>query len=111
MSSKRAIFDTIGKLRNFSSTKRSFTVGKIIYNKPSSSGTSVSSPDVPGLSEACVKVGSQPVGPGAAKNAAYKNPEYFCYDKTSYFEAEIEMLKYRCPQPSKFKPFYTNAPK
>lgn len=114
MALKSIILSTIGKFRNFSSIKRSFMAGKIIYNKaPSSAPVSptTSLPDVPGLSEACVKVGSQPVGPGAAKNAVYKNPEYFCYDKTSYFEAEREMLKYRCPQPSKYKPFYPNIPK
>lgn len=63
--------------------------------------------DVPGLSNAVVKVPAEPVGPGAAKNTNYKNPEYFSYDKSSYFEAEVEMLKYRCPQPSTkeyFKP-------
>nr|CAD7197269.1 unnamed protein product [Timema douglasi] len=40
------------------------------------------------------------VGPGAAKQGQYKNPEYFCYNPISYFEAEIEMAKYRIPQPS-----------
>lgn len=39
-------------------------------------------------------------GPGASKNGKYKNPEYFCYHPTSYFDAEIEMLKFRLPQPS-----------
>jgi len=40
------------------------------------------------------------VGPGASKDGQYKNPEYFCYNRMSYFEAEIEMSKYRLPQPS-----------
>lgn len=40
------------------------------------------------------------VGPGASKDGKYKNPEYFCYDRMSYFEAEVEMSKYRLPQPS-----------
>lgn len=40
------------------------------------------------------------VGPGVTAQSEYKVPEYFCYDKTSYFEAEIEILKYRLPQPS-----------
>lgn len=43
------------------------------------------------------------VGPGASKSGEYKNPEYFCYNTTSYFEAEVEMLKYRLPQPSPYK--------
>jgi hypothetical protein len=40
------------------------------------------------------------VGPGASKDGQYKNPEYFCYNRMSYFEAESEMSKYRLPQPS-----------
>lgn len=44
------------------------------------------------------------VGPGASKSSDYKNPEYFLYNKNSYFEAEIEMLKYRCPQPKAKEP-------
>ncbi|XP_049875526.1 uncharacterized protein LOC126373400 [Pectinophora gossypiella] len=62
-------------------------------------------PDVPGLSSAVVEPASQPVGPNVdpAKSGAYKVPEYYCYNNTSYFEAEIEMLKYRLPQPSALK--------
>ncbi|KAF6216514.1 hypothetical protein GE061_000857 [Apolygus lucorum] len=56
--------------------------------------------NVPGLSSKCLNVPNSAVGPGASFQGEYKVPEYFCYDKTSYFEAEIEMLKYRCPQPS-----------
>jgi hypothetical protein len=43
------------------------------------------------------------VGPGAKKDGVYKNPEYFCYNENSYFEAEVEMAKYRIPQPSNKK--------
>lgn len=43
------------------------------------------------------------VGPGAAKSAEYKNPEYFSYNNISYFEAEVEMSKFRIPQPSSKK--------
>lgn len=92
----------VTRIRNFSTIKRTFTVGKIIYNK----AATTTIPKVPGLSQACLKVPKEPVGPGAAKNTVYKNPEYFCYDKNSYFEAEIEMLKYRCPQPSTSKPYF-----
>lgn len=61
----------------------------------------VSNPaNVPGLSSAVYKVPSGDVGPGASKDGKYKNPEYFCYNRMSYFEAEVEMLKYRLPQPS-----------
>lgn len=85
---------------------RAFTGGKVIFTKPSAGGSAASSsPEialnkVTGLSNLVVKVPSQPVGPGASKSSDYKNPEYFCYHNTSYFEAEIEMLKYRIPQPS-----------
>lgn len=56
--------------------------------------------EVPGLSEKCVLPKSQPLGPGAATNSEYKVPEYFCYDKNSFAEAEIEMANFRCPQPN-----------
>ncbi|KAJ8976834.1 hypothetical protein NQ317_011830 [Molorchus minor] len=83
----------INRFRQFSSSRRSFTVGKIIYNKPANAINSSSTiPEVSGLSEACVKVPSQPVGPGAAKNTGYKNPEYFCYNQMSYYEAEVEII-------------------
>jgi len=39
----------------------------------------------------------------ATKNGPYKNPQYFSYHKNSYFDAEVEMLKYRLPQPSSLK--------
>ncbi|XP_065214664.1 uncharacterized protein NdufV3 [Planococcus citri] len=65
----------------------------------SSPSTSVSR-DVPGLSSKVLKVPSAEVGPGASKSAKYKNPEYFSYHETSYFDAELEMLKFRLPQPS-----------
>lgn len=39
----------------------------------------------------------------AAVDGPYKNPQYFSYHKTSYFDAEIEMLQYRLPQPSSLK--------
>lgn len=67
----------------------------------SSTGSSQSAiRDVSGLTSRCVKEKSQPLGPGASTTGEYKVPEYYCYDKTSYYEAEIEMLHYRCPQPS-----------
>lgn len=43
---------------------------------------------------------SGPVGPGASKTGEYKAPEYFCYSKWFFTEAEVEMRKYRCPQPT-----------
>jgi len=41
----------------------------------------------------------EPVGPGAHKAGDYKNPEYYCYNPTSYFDLEVEMVRERCPQP------------
>lgn len=59
-------------------------------------------PSVPGLSTSVVKNPSGPVGPNVDKDKAgpYKVPEYFCYNTMSYYEAEVEMAKYRLPQPS-----------
>lgn len=56
--------------------------------------------DVQGLSGKCVHSKSGPIGPGAARDGDYKVPEYFCYDRVSYYEAEVEMEKFRIPQPS-----------
>ncbi|KAL0273658.1 UNVERIFIED_CONTAM: hypothetical protein PYX00_006283 [Menopon gallinae] len=70
------------------------------------SGESANAPpnlNPPGLSQNVVSVPNAEVGPGASKNSVYKNPEYFCYTNMSFFEAEIEMKKYRMPQPSNKK--------
>lgn len=81
----------------------------ILLRNDSTSSTSSASTtqeikaDVPGLSVRVVNVPGNEVGPGASKNSDYKNPEYFCYNSTSYFEAELEMQKYRLPQPSSRK--------
>ncbi|XP_050101055.1 uncharacterized protein LOC126581438 [Anopheles aquasalis] len=56
--------------------------------------------EVPGLSSRCVQQKDGPVGPGADHKGTYKVPEYFSYNQTSYFEAEVEMSKFRIPQPS-----------
>lgn len=52
-----------------------------------------------GLSSRCVEVPAQPVGPGAKSDGTYKVPEYYSYNTMSFAEAEIEMAKFRCPQP------------
>ncbi|KAH8356909.1 uncharacterized protein LOC110181837 [Drosophila serrata] len=59
-----------------------------------------STPSVTGLTSNCVKPNSGPVGPGASVSGEYKVPEYYCFNRFSYAEAEVEMAKYRCPQPS-----------
>lgn len=71
-----------------------------------SSGAAPASPaagvnaNVPGLSQKIVLPRSQPLGPGAATDGEYKVPEYYCYDRSSYHESEVELAKYRCPQPT-----------
>ncbi|XP_037035167.1 uncharacterized protein LOC119073664 [Bradysia coprophila] len=82
---------------------RAFSNAKSGAPTTANKGPSQPSLNVAGLSERCVKSNREPVGPGASATADYKVPEYFCYDKTSYAEAEIEMAKYRCPQPSALK--------
>ncbi|XP_017045590.1 uncharacterized protein LOC108091090 [Drosophila ficusphila] len=68
-----------------------------------SSQTSPSSPAVVGLTSNCVKPTTGPVGPGASATGGYKVPEYYSFNRFSYAEAEVEMAKYRCPQPSALK--------
>nr|XP_036676988.1 uncharacterized protein LOC108021798 [Drosophila suzukii] len=68
---------------------------------PAASGPSL--PNVVGLSSNCVKPTTAPVGPGASATSGYKVPEYFSFNRFSYAEAEVEMAKYRCPQPSALK--------
>ncbi|XP_050728010.1 uncharacterized protein LOC127004401 [Eriocheir sinensis] len=43
---------------------------------------------------------SQPVGPGADKGGPYPNPEYFSYNKLSFYDLEMEMSSDRIKQPS-----------
>lgn len=74
--------------------------------KPPTGGSvnpSVVKADVPGLSSNVVRKRAGPLGPGADTTGGYKVPEYFCYDQTSFAEAEVELAKYRCPQPSALK--------
>lgn len=104
MMATNVIFQRFNKLSFISCRKLCST--QVIFNKPQSitqnitSGNTALTGNVPGLSSAVVQFGDDPVGPGAGKSTEYKNPEYFCYHSESYYEAEIEMLKYRCPQPS-----------
>lgn len=78
------------------------TAGSAASQSPLSSQVNA---EIPGLSSACVHPATQPVGPGVEpdKSGAYKVPEYFCYDASTYYEAEVEMAKFRCPQPSSLK--------
>lgn len=69
---------------------------------PSSSRMTITPEDVPGLSSAVVFAATGPVGPGVPpdKSGIYKTPEYFCYNPISFYEAEVEMVKYRNPPPA-----------
>lgn len=59
--------------------------------------------NVTGLSSYVIKQRAEPLGPGASSTGQYKVPEYFCYDRFSYHGAEVELAKYRCPQPTAVK--------
>lgn len=52
---------------------------------------------ISGLTGACVKPNEAKNVPGTGKE--YKVPEYFAYDRMSYHHAEVEMEKFRVPQP------------
>ncbi|CAK9826506.1 hypothetical protein ANTRET_LOCUS4346 [Anthophora retusa] len=69
------------------------------------SNAPIKTKNVTGLGDKCVKVPNTPVGPGAAKDKEYKNPEYFCYHIDTFGEAEVELEKYRLPAPSNKVPF------
>lgn len=92
---------------------KTFLVKRFLSQKPTSiqssskpkpsSGDAQITTNVPGLSSYVIKNRAEPLGPGASATGAYKVPEYFCYDRFSYHGAEIELAKYRCPQPSAIK--------
>lgn len=68
----------------------------------SSAAPPPSTTNVQGLSGAVVISATEPVGPGIKpdKSGPYKSPEYYCYNDMSFYEAEVEMAKYRCPAPN-----------
>lgn len=88
---------------------RIFPIKRFYSQKPTPSqpkkpsGDTQVNANVPGLSSYCIKQKAEPLGPGASATGPYKVPEYFCYDRYSYHGAEVEMAKYRCPQPSAVK--------
>lgn len=84
--------------------QRCFSQKTTTPNQPkTSSGDAQVNANVPGLSSYVIKQKAEPLGPGASATGKYKVPEYFCYDRYSYHGAEVEMAKYRCPQPSAVK--------
>lgn len=80
----------LGPLKNKSSTA----------SATADDAVSTASSNVAGLSSRCVEPNKGPVGPGAKSDGDYKVPEYFCFNQYTFTEAEIEMAKYRVPQPS-----------
>lgn len=50
-----------------------------------------------GLTAACVKPNNDKAVPGTGKE--YKPVEYYGFNRMSYHEAEVEMEKFRVPQP------------
>ncbi|XP_034474260.1 uncharacterized protein LOC117781590 [Drosophila innubila] len=91
--------------RGYSQAQKGASGSKPTVGGSRGAGAPASSPvsNVTGLSSACVKPTSTPVGPGASTTSNYKVPEYFCFNRFSYAEAEVEMAKFRCPQPSALK--------
>uniref|UniRef100_A0A1B6GSM3 Uncharacterized protein n=1 Tax=Cuerna arida TaxID=1464854 RepID=A0A1B6GSM3_9HEMI len=69
-----------------------------------SKGPFIPSPDVPGLSSNVYQISESQLFPGISKEGTYKNPEYFSYHCTSFYDAEIELMPYRLPQPSAIDP-------
>uniref|UniRef100_A0A1B6KQX2 Uncharacterized protein n=1 Tax=Graphocephala atropunctata TaxID=36148 RepID=A0A1B6KQX2_9HEMI len=69
-----------------------------------SKGPFVPSSDVPGLSSDVYQICESRLFPGVSKEGTYKNPEYFSYHCTSFYNAEIELTPYRLPQPSAIDP-------
>lgn len=58
------ILTNISKIRHFSSAKRNFTGGIIVFNEAKAPSSTASIPNVQGLSQNVVKVPNEPVGPG-----------------------------------------------
>lgn len=88
--------------------QRKFPFNRFYSQKSTSKQTTKTAPDaqninVPGLTSYVIKQKAEPLGPGASANGKYRVPEYFCYDRFSYHGAEVELAKYRCPQPSALK--------
>lgn len=79
-----------------------------VYSEGKSQGTKSSlsntilPENVPGMSSAVVFTATEPVRPGVQtdKSGIYKTPEYFCYNRMSFYEAEVEIAKYRNPPPA-----------
>ncbi|XP_047534364.1 uncharacterized protein LOC125069003 [Vanessa atalanta] len=92
------------KLNRFYSEGTTQSHGTGTSSVPPSQAPKVNT-DVPGLSNAVIHQATELLGPGVDPNKSgpYKVPEYFCYDNMSFFEAEIEMSKFRLPQPSAIK--------
>lgn len=95
------------RVRNLQLAKRLFSQSSTPSSstkKPKKADTDAQvNTNVTGLTSYVIKQKAEPLGPGASSSGIYKVPEYFCYDRFSYHGAEIELAKYRCPQPSALK--------
>lgn len=95
------------RVRNLQLVKRFFSQSSTptsSTDKPKKANTDAQvNTNVTGLTSYVIKQKAEPLGPGASISGTYKVPEYFCYDRFSYHGAEIELAKYRCPQPSAVK--------
>ncbi|XP_017483942.1 PREDICTED: uncharacterized protein LOC108372702 [Rhagoletis zephyria] len=80
--------------------RRGYTQAAGVKTPQSSSSSAGVNANVPGLSSKIVKPSSTPLGPGASHTSEYKVPEYYSFNRFSYAEAEVEIAKYRLPQPS-----------
>lgn len=90
---------SVALLRISVNASRAFSQGAPTTPKGPSSAPAINT-NVPGLSSNVIKKRSEPLGPGASATGEYKVPEYYSYDRYSYHESEVEMAKYRCPQPN-----------
>lgn len=93
------LISLLGRVRHFSAHTPPRSPSQAGAAAAACAGPPKINENVPGLSSKCVLPRSQPLGPGASPSGEYKVPEYYCYDKNSYAEAEIEMANFRCPQP------------
>ncbi|CAG9830614.1 unnamed protein product [Diabrotica balteata] len=95
---------------SYGQTHQSVVLKKPLSHHPDKSDSKKELKDlfkhVTGLSDEVLKISDEPVGPGAVKNGIYKNPEYFSYHKYSFYNAKLELAKYRLPQPSKKVPYF-----
>lgn len=90
--------------RSYAKKSGNETTVKAKKNEGPAKTDSVNTANVTGFTSYVYKQQAGPIGPGATASGEYKVPEYFSYDRFSYHGAEVELAKYRCPQPSAVQP-------